>query len=75
MTLLRGVMRRSKSAGSMVKVSRQISTITGTAPNCTTTLAVAGKVKSATKTSSPGPTPQAARARCSAVVQELVAKA
>ena len=48
---------------------------TGVAPRWTTTLAEAIQVNAGTMTSSPGPTPIAASARWSAVVQEVVARA
>ena len=48
---------------------------TGVAPHCQTALAVAMNESEGTITSSPGPTPDAYRARCSAVVQLVVATA
>src|SRR5581483_562367 len=56
-------------------VSGRISTKTGTAPQCTTTLAVAQKVKGEVTTTSPGPMFSASNERCRAAVQELTARA
>ena len=48
---------------------------TGVAPHCQTAFAVAMNDVEGTITSSPGPTPETYSARCSAVVQLLVATA
>src|SRR5690606_27567635 len=71
MTLVRGVIAASTASGSMHKVSASMSTSTGLAPTCSTTLAVAAKVRAGTITSSPGPTPSATRATWSPAVHEL----
>src|SRR5687767_1829095 len=59
----------------MFSVSGSTSTSTGTAPAATITLAVAANVIAEVITSAPGPTPLADSARCSAAVQDVVAKA
>ena len=59
----------------MVKVGSSTSTKTGRAPEKRIVLALAMKVNETVSTSSPGPMPLARRARCSAVVPELVATA
>src|SRR5690606_29954577 len=66
-----GVMARSTAAGSMQSVVGSTSTSTGVAPTCSTTLAVAAKVRVGTITSSPGPMPSATSATCRPAVQEL----
>src|SRR5690606_40943644 len=71
MTLVGGVIAVSTASGSMHKVSASMSTSTGLAPTCSTTLAVAAKVRAGTITSSPGPTPSATRATWSPAVHEL----
>ena len=62
-------------AGSMFIVSGSTSTSTGRRPASATTFAVAGKVYAGTSTSSPGSSPNASTARCSAAVPELTASA
>src|SRR5215467_1729807 len=66
--LVRGVTQARTLAGSMVQVSRSISANTGTAPACSTANAVLDMVSGGTITSSPGPTPAAARAACNVAV-------
>src|SRR5262245_28505716 len=70
---VRGVRSASSCRVSRLKVARSTSQKTGFAPMYSTTLAVETQVKAGTITSSPGFSPSAATARCSAVVQELVA--
>jgi hypothetical protein len=48
---------------------------TGTAPAWSTAIGVATKLNAGTITSSPGPTPEATTAQCSAAVPELVRSA
>ena len=55
----------------MFWVSGSTSTKTGTAPTWVMTFAVATNVSGVVITSSPGPTPAAIRARCSAAVAEF----
>ena len=52
-----------KSLGSRLNVSKSMSAKTTVAPRCSTTLAVEIHVKAGTITSSPGPTPRAAKER------------
>src|SRR5438094_1720209 len=54
----------------MLRPSSRTSTKTGAAPACTMTFAVAGQVIGLVTTSSPGPTPSATSARCSAAVPD-----
>ena len=67
-----GVILRSRSAGSMFRV-RSTSVNTGTAPQSRMASQVATKVNPWVMTSSPAPTPSAARATLSAAVPELTA--
>src|SRR5579875_2601494 len=73
--LVRGVIARSAATGSRFNVAGSTSANTGLAPQCHTALAVAMNDSEGTTTSWPGPTPNAWRARCSAVVQLVVATA
>jgi len=59
----------------MEKVGRSMSTKTGVAPQCSTALAVAVKVKAGRKTRLRGPMLWESRERCRAVVHEEVAMA
>ena len=59
----------------MLNVSRSTSQKRGVAPMYSTTLAVETQVNAGTITSSPGLSPRTATARCSAVVQDVVATA
>ena len=59
--------------GSMLRSLSRTSQKTGVAPQCSITLAVAGHVIGLVITSSPGPTPSARRARCSAAVPDASA--
>ncbi len=61
MALVRGVMAASARSGSMHQLSSRTSTNTGRAPRWTMGAAVAIQFVSARITSSPGPTPRAAR--------------
>src|ERR1700755_3668277 len=70
---VRGVIARSAAVGSRLRVPGSTSANTGVAPQCQTALAVAMNDSDGTMTSSPGPTPDAYSARCSAVVQFVVA--
>ena len=72
MAFVRGVISALDSAGSILQVG-PMSAKTGVAPRCMITLAVAEKVSGVVMTSSPGPMPSAARARCSPAVAELTA--
>src|SRR5262245_56665272 len=54
----------------MLRSPGRTSAKTGVAPQWTITFAVAGQVSEVVTTSSPGPTPRASRARCSAAVPE-----
>jgi hypothetical protein len=65
------VIARSTSAGSIVSVRGSTSTKTGRAPAYSIAETVATNVKGTVMTSSPGPTPRASSARCSALVPEL----
>src|SRR4051794_25424319 len=65
----------SAAAGSRLYVRGSTSANTGVAPFCQTALAVAMNDIDGTITSSPGPTPDAWSANCSAVVQLVVATA
>ncbi len=58
---------------SMLRSSSRTSQKTGVAPQCSITFAVAGQVIGVVITSSPGPTPTASSARCSAAVPEVTA--
>ena len=60
---------------SRFRVRGSTSTSTGLAPTCSMTWAVEQKVIGVVKTRWPGPTPPATRARCSAAVPELSARA
>ena len=60
---VRAVSFRRASTGSMPHVCGSESTSTGIAPVKRTTLAVEMKVRSGTRTSSPGPIPSVARQR------------
>ena len=71
--LVRGVILLSIWLASMLRVSGSQSTSTGIPPRCSITAAVAVKVIGVVITSSPGPTPTASSARCSAAVHELTA--
>ncbi len=75
MAFVRVVMAGRICRTSTLYVARSMSTNTGVAPASSTTLAVAGKVKSGRITSSPGPMPRARRVRCNAAVPELTATA
>src|SRR3989304_10028562 len=75
MALVREVMAASTARGSMLPVPWSTSTNTGRAPRWSAALAVAAKVKGEVTPSSPGPTPIAAYATCSAAVPELTATA
>jgi len=75
MARVRGVIRRSISAGSMLALRPSTSARTGVAPAWMMTLTVAAKVIAVVMTSSPGPTPAATRLRCMAAVQEPTAQA
>jgi hypothetical protein len=57
---VRGVIRFSIFATSMLNVRRSMSTKTGFAPTYSTQFGVATHVKAGTNTSSPGPRPNAA---------------
>ena len=72
---VRGVIARAAASGLRLPVAGSTSAKTGVAPHCQTELAVAMNESDGTMTSSPGPTPRAYSARCSAVVQLLVATA
>jgi hypothetical protein len=72
--LVRGETFRSRSSGSITR-SAVVSTRTGVAPAWTTALGTAMNVKAGTRTSSPGPTPQANKARRRAELHELTAMA
>src|SRR5215467_15707354 len=61
------------SAGSTFQVSSSISAKTGVAPAWTIAFALAMNEYDGQITSSPGPIPDAMNARCSAVVQDVVA--
>ena len=71
--LVRGVIDRSISDGSRLRVSGSTSTNTGRAPTCTTTFAVDANVIGVVITSSSRPTLAASSARWSAAVHELSA--
>src|SRR5262245_11879434 len=73
MALVRGVIRASTWAGSIVYVTGSTSTYTGTAPQYVMAHDVAMNVMGTVITSSPGPTPAASSARCRADVPELTA--
>ena len=75
MALVRGVIAASRRSASRLSVSGSTSTSTGRPPRCSTTDAVAENVIGLVITSSPGPTPAASSARCSAAVHELTASA
>src|SRR5262245_21690486 len=60
-------------SGSIFRSESRTSAKTGVAPAWTITLAVAGQVIGVVITSSPGPTPTASSARCSAAVPEATA--
>jgi hypothetical protein len=60
--LVRGVIRRSTSAGSMLNVRGSMSAKIGTALWCNTATGVATNENADVMTSSPGPTPAAASA-------------
>ena len=65
---VRGVMRLRMLSGSMRNVRGSTSANTGTACWCSTASEVAAMVNGGTITSSPGPTPTAARAPCNVAV-------
>ena len=67
-TFVRAVVAAAAAAGSRVNVSSSTSAKTIRAPRATALLAVATNVIGGTTTSSPGPTPAAAYATCSAAV-------
>src|SRR4029079_17255016 len=69
---VRAAMTASSDA---LSVSASTSTSTGVAPTWAITSALAANVHVGTMTSSPGPTPIASSARCSAAVAELTATA
>ena len=73
MPTVREVIRLSTTSVRTLNVARSTSQKTGFAPMYSTTLAVATHVNAGTMTSSPGFSPSAAMAICSAVVHELVA--
>src|SRR5262245_57668718 len=73
MAFVRGVIRASTWAGSIVYVTGSTSTYTGTAPQYVMAHDVAMNVMGTVITSSPGPTPAAKSARCRADVPELTA--
>ena len=62
-------------SGSILNVCVDTSTNTGVAPQYKTTFAVATQVNAGTITSSPGPIPIAANAKCKPVVHEVTANA
>ena len=66
---------RATSSGSMFRSLSRTSAKTGVAPVWTITFAVAGHVIGVVITSSPGPTPSATSARCSAAVPDVTASA
>src|SRR5437763_1700031 len=70
---VRLVMRCAMSAGSMLYVRASMSANTTVAPVYRIAFAEAMNVNDGTMTSSPGPTPAVASARCRPVVQEVVA--
>src|SRR5690349_4937855 len=73
---VRGVMRRSTSAGDRFGASGETtSASTGVAPTYRGACAVARNVNAGTITSSPGPSPNAAHAKCNAAVPEDTATA
>ena len=72
--LVYGVIRRSTSAGSRVRVSSTSAGI-GTPPTAATADADAIQVYAGTITSSPGPTPIPCRPQISAAVPEVTASA
>ncbi len=71
---MRGVIPRKMAAGSRLR-SGPMSARTGVAPVSRMTLTVAQNVSGVVMTSSPGPIPSAAKARCSPAVQEFTASA
>jgi len=73
MAFVRELTRRAASPTSRLKVNGSMSQKTVFAPAYSTALAVDSHVKAGTITSSPGPTPAASAAKCSAAVQELTA--
>ena len=70
---VRSLTASASASGSRLYVARSMSTKFGVAPWYSTTFAVEIQVKAGTITSSPGPSPSAATAKCRAVVPELVA--
>ena len=67
--------RAARSSTDRLKVSSSTSTSSGVAPASRIAFAVATWVSDGMATTSPGPTPAATSARCSAVVPEVVATA
>ena len=71
---VRGVMRSATESGSILP-SAPTSANTGVAPTCRIVFTVEQKVMGVVMTSSPGPIPRPARARCKPAVAEFTARA